>query len=93
VIALGDDLAWVAVPGELFAELGMEIKRRSPFKYTIIVEQANGSVGYVPTKRAYAEGNYEPTTARCAAGSGEMIVERAAKLLNQLKPATQDAKR
>lgn len=84
VIALGDDLAWVSVPGEFFVELGMEIKKRSPFKQTMIVELANGSIGYIPTKRAFTEGNYEPTTARCAPGSGETLVETAVKLLNEL---------
>ena len=85
VIALGGEVAWVALPGEIFAELGLEIKKRSPFKHTILVTIANGSVGYVPTKRAFTEGSYEPFAARCAPGSGEMIVETAVRLLNELK--------
>ena len=84
VIALGRDLAWVSLPGEIFVELGLAIKEASPFKHTIIAELANGSVGYIPTKRAYAEGNYEPISARCAAGSGEMLVEAALRMLKQL---------
>jgi hypothetical protein len=86
VIALGDDLAWVSLPGEIFVELGMAIKQQSPFKHTIIAELANGSVGYVPTRRGFAEGNYEPVSARCAEGSGEMLVDTAVKLLKDLKP-------
>lgn len=89
IIALGDDIAWVALPGEMFVELGLEVKKRSPFKHTIIVELANGSVGYVPTKRAFTEGNYEPLAARCAPGSGELLVERAISLLNELKTASE----
>jgi len=85
VISLGDDLAWVALPGEIFVELGLEIKKQSPFKNTILVELADGSVGYVPTERAYKEGNYEPTSARCAAGSGEQIEQAAIELLKELK--------
>ncbi len=85
VIALGDDVALVSLPGEIFVELGQTIKRASPFKHTILVELANGSIGYIPTRRAYAEGNYEPVSARCAAGSGEQLVETALKLLNDLK--------
>lgn len=85
MIALGEDLAWVALPGEIFVELGLAIKKDSPFKHTIIAELANGSIGYVPTRRAYSEGNYEPVSARCAEGSGEMIVEAALRLLRQLK--------
>jgi hypothetical protein len=85
VIALGDELAWVGLPGEIFTELGLEIKKRSPFRQTIVVELANGSIGYVPTKRAYGEGNYEVISARCAEGSGEMLVEAALRLLNEVR--------
>ena len=87
VIALGDDVAWVGLPGEIFVELGLEIKRRSPFRQTIVVELANNSIGYVPTKRAFGEGNYEVVSARCAEGSGEMLVEAALRLLNELRGA------
>ena len=88
VIALGRDLAWVSLPGEIFVELGLAIKAASPFKQTILVELANGSIGYIPTKRAYAEGNYEPVSARCAEGSGEVIVETATRLLRTLHAET-----
>jgi hypothetical protein len=85
VIALGNDLAWVSLPGEIFVELGLAIKRRSPFPHTFLVELANESIGYVPDRRSYAEGNYEPESARCAAGSGERLVDAAVKLLTELR--------
>lgn len=85
VIALGDELAWVSLPGEVFVELGLAIKRRSPFRQTMIAELANGSIGYIPDRRSYAEGNYEPVSARCAAGSGEQLVEAAVTLLEELR--------
>lgn len=81
VISLGDDLAWVSLPGEIFVDLGLKIKDGSPFRQTMIAELANGSVGYVPTRVAYSEGNYEVVSARCAAGSGEMLVDAAVKQL------------
>lgn len=84
VIALGKDVAFVSLPGEVFVELGISIKKASPFKHTIIVELANGSIGYIPNKSAYPEGQYEVTSARCAAGSGEMLVTAALKLLNEI---------
>jgi neutral ceramidase len=84
VIALGNDLAWVSLPGEIFVELGLAIKEASPFKHTIIAELANGSIGYIPTSRAYDEGNYEPVSARCAQGSGEILVSTALRLLREL---------
>ncbi len=84
VIALGSDLAWVSLPGEIFVELGIAIKKGSPFQQTVIAELANGSIGYIPTKRAYSEGNYEVVSARCAEGSGELLVESALRQLRKL---------
>jgi hypothetical protein len=84
VVALGRDVAWVSLPGEIFVELGLTIKQDSPFLYTVLAELANGSVGYVPSRRAYPQGNYEVVSARCAEGSGEILVETALKLLKEL---------
>ena len=84
VIALGDEAAWVSLPGEIFVELGLAIKKASPFRHTFIAELANGSIGYIPNHSAYAEGNYEPISARCAAGSGEMLVDSAIRQLSAL---------
>jgi len=84
VIALSKELAWVSLPGEIFVELGLSIKAGSPFKQTMIAELANGSIGYIPSRRAYAEGNYEVVSARCAEGSGEMLVESALRQLKKL---------
>jgi hypothetical protein len=84
VIALGD-VAWVGLPGEIFVELGMAIKKASPFPHTIVAELANGSIGYVPDQRAWPQGNYEVVSARCAPGSGEMLVEAAVRLLKALR--------
>lgn len=85
VIAISDDVAMVALPGEIFVELGLALKKASPFKHTLIAELANGSVGYVPNKEAYPQGNYEVVSARCEAGSGEKLVEVALKLLGEVK--------
>ena len=85
VFAIGNDLAVVSLPGEVFTELGTYIRNRSPFSRTIVVELANGSIGYIPDRKAYVEGNYEPISSRVAPGSGEMLVENALQMLNELK--------
>lgn len=79
------DLALVGAPGELFVELGLEIKRRSGFSQTMVLELANDWVGYIPTRRAFEEGAYEPESSAYAPGCGEAIVEAAVGLLEQLK--------
>ncbi len=81
VISLGEDLAWVSLPGEIFVELGLQIKRGSPFRQTMIAELANGSIGYIPNRVAYSQGAYEVVSARCAEGSGEKLVDVALKQL------------
>jgi neutral ceramidase len=90
VIALGDQLAWVGLPGEIFVELGQMLKTKSPFRQTILAELANGLIGYVPNREAWPEGNYEVVSARCAQGSGEMLVDSA---LRQLRDAYKAAKK
>ena len=88
VFSLSDEVAFVSVPGELFVEFGLEIKQKSPFAHTPVIELANESVGYIPTPIAFEEGGYEPTPMRhshldpCA---GEMLVESALRQLNKLK--------
>src|SRR5439155_7109688 len=84
VVALGDEVAFVSLPGEIFVELGLAIKKASPFKYTFIAELANGSIGYIPDRTAYQEGNYEVVSARCAQGSGELLVDSAIRQLKKL---------
>jgi neutral ceramidase len=86
VISLGADLAWVGLPGELFVELGLALKKRSPFPHTLVVSLANGNPGYIPDRRSYAEGNYEPESSRVVPGSGEALVDAAARLLGELHP-------
>lgn len=85
VIALGDDLAWVGFPGEMFVEQGLALKQASPFRFTMIHTLANGSIGYVPNRKAYPHGAYEGTASRCAPGSGERLVDVATRLLIEMK--------
>ncbi len=80
------DTALVTLPHEIFTELGIAIKAASPFRRTIVVSLANDLDIYIPTRRAFEEGNYEPTTCPLEPGCGERLVEAAVKLLNELKP-------
>ena len=80
---MGSTVAWVAWPGEIFVELGHSVKAGSPFAHTFNVELANGAIGYIPNRPAYAEGNYEVESARVAAGAGEMLASAALGLLRE----------
>jgi neutral ceramidase len=80
------DAAVVGLPSEVFCELGLDLKRRSPARRTIVCELANDWFGYLPTREAFAQGGYEPTpgSTECAAGAGERIVEAALGGLHEL---------
>ncbi len=54
-----DDLALAAVNGEPFAELGLEVKRRSAVPNTFLLGYSNGCLGYLPTPEAFEEGGME----------------------------------
>lgn len=86
VIRLDRDTAIVTLPHEVFVELGMAIKSASPFRTTIVVSLANDIDFYIPTRRAFEEGHYEPTTCPLEPGCGELVVKTAVELLNELKP-------
>ena len=82
VLRIGDN-AIVGLPGEVFTEYGLEIKEKSPFRYTLVSELANDSFGYIPTPEAYEEGGYEPTASIVAPGSGEIIRDAALDILHR----------
>jgi hypothetical protein len=82
---LSRDTAVVTLPSEIFVELGLAIKAASPFRTTIVVELANDSLAYIPTKKAFAEGSYEIVNSRVQPGAGEQLVEAAVRLLKELQ--------
>ena len=84
VFRLAPEVAIVGLPGEIFVDLGLAIKRASPFATTLVVELCNDAPGYLPTKKAFAEGSYETVNSRIAPGGGEMLVEAASRLLKAL---------
>jgi neutral/alkaline ceramidase-like enzyme len=53
------DTAICAMPFETFVEIGLDLKRRSPFPRTIVVGICNGYNGYLPTPEHHKLGGYE----------------------------------
>lgn len=86
-IALGDT-ALISFPGELYTEIGMQIKAASPFRRTYIVGLANGYVGYVPTRESIAEGGYAEDVREVDDGAGEMVLAQSLALLQACHAST-----
>jgi hypothetical protein len=92
VFTIGDKVAVVGFPGEMFAEFGLQLKEDSPFPVTIVAELANGAYVYIPNRVAFKEGNYEPTAARLPEGSGEALVDSAFDQLLALAQKSSNAR-
>lgn len=58
------DLGIAAFSGEPFVELGLEIRRKGPFRAVFPIGLANGHAGYVPTVEAMELGGYETWRAK-----------------------------
>ncbi|MEV0390681.1 sugar isomerase domain-containing protein [Nonomuraea sp. NPDC050643] len=82
-IRLGD-VTLVAVPGELFLELGEAIRATSPVAGApvIVLGYANGYLGYLPSRGTPA--TYETLVSPVEEGSGERVVAVAARAVEAL---------
>ncbi|MBO4392925.1 MAG: hypothetical protein J5800_01160 [Spirochaetales bacterium] len=56
---LNDDVAAIFIPGELFSQIGIDLKRLWDGKLCILAGYSNGMLGYMPSKSAVREGGYE----------------------------------
>lgn len=80
------DQAIAAIPFEAFTEIGLEIKKSSPFPRTFIIELANGAEGYLPTPRHHELGGYETWlgTNRVQKEASEILTRHLLELLKEL---------
>ena len=71
-----DDVAFATNPFELFLDFGNRIKAQSPAEQTFLIQLCNGSLGYVPTKRAEEGGHYSAYVSSGTTGheGGDLIV-------------------
>lgn len=59
-LKINEEILLWAAPLELFCEIAMRVRDRSPFPYTFFYGLNNGYLGYLTTRKAFAEGGFEP---------------------------------
>ena len=79
-----DGFTWVTFPGELFHQIGEEIKSSTHSPYPFLVGYCNGSLGYMPTQQAYSEGGYEPWASRFDPVTEKIFIKGVGKMLISL---------
>ncbi len=80
------DLGVTAIPCEVYALTGLELKARSPLQPTVNLSLANGAAGYIPPPEQHALGGYNTWPARTAGLEVEAeprIVEIVLELLEK----------
>lgn len=61
-LIINEDLAIWSAPVELFCEISMNVRDRSPYPHTFYFGYSNGWLGYLATRKAFGEGGYETRT-------------------------------
>ncbi len=85
VIRVGNS-AIVSLPGEVFVEFGLRIKKNSKFKPTLVAE-LNSLVGYIPTEEAFSQNKgYEQRlgASKLVPEAGDLIANAAISLLKEV---------
>ncbi|TWT64993.1 hypothetical protein [Allorhodopirellula solitaria] len=82
------DLGVMSIPFEVFAETGLDLKKRSPLPDAFTIELANGSYGYLPTPRQHELGGYETWmgTNRVQLDASDRITDVLLSLSQQIAP-------
>ena len=94
------DAALIAVPAEIFVGVGSAIRDVSPFYHTLMITNANGTVGYIPTAEAFEQGRYETDRAakhygvyRFRSDVGDALVAGARTVFDKLSHEMRDRHR
>ena len=83
------DYAICGIPFETFVEIGLDLKKRSPFAQTMVIGLANGRHGYLPTQEQHALGGYETWlgTNRVQEDAATLLTDQLLEMLKEIKEA------
>jgi neutral ceramidase len=73
--------AIIAIPCEVFTEIGLSLKKTTVFKNVCVVSLANGYYGYLPTPEQHKLGGYETWRAR----SSFLEVDASVKIADEVR--------
>jgi hypothetical protein len=86
VLRIGD-VCIGTMPNEVFCEIGLEFRKRSPVRPAFLVSLAHGYFGYLPTPRHHALGGYETWL-----GTSRLDPQASEKMLDALLEMAEEAR-
>ena len=84
VFAIGDKIALVAIPGEPFVEIGLQIKEQSPIEHTLFSGYSNVGWAYIPVADAYPVGGYEVEVTPFSPDAAGIVITETLSLLEEV---------
>jgi neutral ceramidase len=84
IVRIGD-LMWTTFPGEMFSNIGKQVKAVSPATDAYVMGYTNGYIGYFPEQRAYAEGGYEVAVTHLDPASERIYLRAVAELMKRFR--------
>jgi hypothetical protein len=77
------NVVFAGISGELMTEIGLYVKKKSPFVNTVVVTHCNGNSGYLCIDGSYPEGGYEIMVTRTMPGTEALVSENLLELIYQ----------
>jgi hypothetical protein len=79
------DIAIVGCNIEPFCEIGIEVKKASPFPVTFMCGYTNGRMAYMPTAEEWPKGGYEVDNSPFGQGAAKTLVEEIIRTLTEMR--------
>jgi hypothetical protein len=62
-------------------EMGLQVKKQSPYRKTIMITHCNGLTGYICTDNAFTEGGYETKVSHLMPGVEKPLVQKCLEMI------------
>lgn len=82
------DIALVACNIEPFAETGVNIKRNSPFPFTLVSGYTNGRLAYMATANEWPRGGHEVINSPFGRNAADVFEQRVVEILKEVREGT-----
>ncbi len=79
------EVALVGCNIEPFCEIGLDVKKQSPFPMTMMCGYTNGRMAYMPTAEEWTKGGYEVENSPFGQGAAEVLTNGILRTLQDLR--------
>ena len=83
-VSIGRSVSFGGFPGEPFNDIGVALKRQTPFRMSIFTCLTNGSRGYFPFSDSYKQGGYESATSPFGPTVADDLIAGQLRLMKEL---------